>query len=429
MRSRTITAFAMCFVICCGFIAGVKTGGNNTRQIANPSLDTLKIVYFGSSVPFGFGAKNNFGYTQMFSRLLQQRAADGTGKAWQTVNKSIGGDNTVRLLARWQRDLIPQKAKYVVYALSLGNEGIHEHGKPMYDQFKTNMTRLIAMARDSGYVPIVTNCYTRNDFTEADYYYVKKLNLWINNLDVPSVNLLGAIDDGTGKWAPHYWFNDGHPNDAGHAEMSYAIVPSLFDALANGKPEPKLIDASYLSWGDKEKSKLLAFKPDNALHAFTTCITVKADGNGRLLQLKDSTGKTGYLEINANGFVNYRSAKQQGITGITKITDGNWHKLILTHYYARGETDLYCDSTLQGKVAEKLVTKELDLGKSTGKALDAKNWLFYRSGMNLTEAKALTENKLLKSSLELYAPLDGKHSATKDVLVNLAQSTNVINWQ
>ncbi|TSJ40368.1 SGNH/GDSL hydrolase family protein [Mucilaginibacter corticis] len=427
MKSRTIIALGLYFALCCGFIVELKSHGK-PYPVINPSLDTLKIVYFGSSVPYGIGAKNNFGYTQMFSRLLQQRADNGTGKAWKTVNKSVGGDNTVRLLARWQRDLVPQKAKYVVYALSLGNEGIHEHGKPMYEQFKTNMTKLITMARDSGYVPIVTNCYTRTDFTEADYYYVKQLNLWINDLDVPSVNLLGAIDDGTGKWVTQYRFNDAHPNDAGHTEMSYTIVPSLFDALANGKPEPKLIDASYLSWGGKEKTKLLAFKPDNTLHAFTTCITVKADGEGKLLQLKDSTGKAGDLEISSKGFINYKSANHETITGNTKITDGNWHKIILTHYYARGETDLYCDSTLQGKVTEKLVIKELDLGKPAGKALDAKNWLFYRSGMNITEAKALTENKLLKSSLELYAPLDDKHNATKDVLVNLAQSTNEVKW-
>jgi hypothetical protein len=43
--------------------------------------------------------------------------------------------------------------------------------------------------------------------------------------------------------------------------------------------------------------------------------------------------------------------------------------------------------------------------------------------MNETEIAALTNNTLLKSSLELYAPLDDKNT-----LANLAQSTNTISW-
>ncbi len=44
----------------------------------------------------------------------------------------------------------------------------------------------------------------------------------------------------------------------------------------------------------------------------------------------------------------------------------------------------------------------------------------------MDEVKALANNILLKSSLELYAPLDDQHTAVKDVLVNLAQSTNTL---
>lgn len=426
MRSLETFVLIMSFVGCISQSADANLSVADTSRI-NKSLDTLKIVYLGSSVPYGTGATKDFGYTSMLTRLLKQRAADGKGKDWVPVNKSIGGDNTERVMGRWQRDLVSQKAKYIVIALSLGNEGIHEFGKPKFDQFKNNMAKLITMARDSGYVPIVTNCYARNDFNEADYYYVKQLNLWINGLNVPSVNLLGAIDDGTGKWAPHYWFNEGHPNDAGHAEMSYAIVPSLFDALANGKAQPKFIDASYLTW-DKNHRALLYFKPDNALHAFTINITFKTDARGQVLQLNDSSGNSGNVTVNRKGFLEYISAQKQRIQGITKIDDGKWHKITLTHYYARGETILYCDHTKQGDASEKLLIKTLYIGDKKGSGLLAKNLLFYRSGMNLTEVKALSDNNILKSSLELYAPLDGQHTLLKDELSNLAQSTNEVKW-
>jgi lysophospholipase L1-like esterase len=413
-------------IICIASVTNAKAAVIDTGRTFYKGLDTLKIVYLGSSVPYGTGATNNYGYTAMFTQLLKQRAAAGTGKEWLTVNKSIGGDNTVKVLNRWKRDLVPQKARYVIYALSLGNEGIHEFGKPKLDQFETNMTNLIAMARDSGYVPIVANCYTRGDFTETDYGYVKDLNRWINALDVPSINLLGAVDDGTGKWATNYWFNVAHPNDAGHREMLYAIVPSLFDALANGKPQPKWVDASGQTWG-KSNTTLLTFKPDNITHSFTTTITIKAADASHILQITDSSS-TGNIVITKAGVLEYRSARNQTITGITKINDGQWHKITLTQYTARAETDLYCDNILQGRVSERLSPVALLLGDKTGKNFIAKNWLFYRSGMNAGEIEALSKNTLLKSSLELYAPLDEKHLILNNVLTNLAQSTVVVTW-
>lgn len=419
MRSK-ITLIALSIFISTVCTAQTNAKKADTPYISGKPLDTLKIVFFGSSVPYGVGATKNYGYAYFFRDILKKRAAGGAGRDWKVANISRGGDNTPKVLVRWRGDLVPQKPKYVVYALSLGNEFIHEKGPGQYTQFKNNMLKLIAMARDSGYVPIITNAYTRNDFNEQDYHYTKALNLWIHTLDVPSVNLLGAVDDGTGKWAPGNWYNPGHPNDAGHLEMAYTIVPSLFDALSNGKPLPKMVESAGMTLG----SNLIDFKPDNITHSFTTTISIKADKKGQIMQVLDSTAHAGSIVITDKGTVEYTSPQYQQITGTTKVTDGQWHKITLTHYYARNETQLYCDSTLQGRVAERLSIKHLQLGNKTGNAISAKNWLFYRSGMNATEIAALTNDVLLKSSMELYAPLDEK----KDVLVNLAQSTVGLKW-
>lgn len=405
------------------FFAAANASTTDTAK-NSAQLDTLKIVYFGSSVPYGIGATKNFGYTSMFTKILQQRAAAGVGKKWNTVNKSIGGDNTIKLMKRWHRDFVSQHGKYVLIALSLGNEFVHEKGLSMYEQFKANLPKLIAMARDSGYVPVITNCYTRNDFNERDYYYTKQMDLWIHTLDVPTVNLLGSIDDSTGKWAAGYWYNDAHPNDIGHRELSYAIVPSLFDALSNGKAQPKWIEGSSAEIGKGNKGAI-DFKPDNMVHSFTTTISIKADGKGQIIQLKDTLDHTGSIIITDKGVIKYASPlRDQLIVGTAKILDGKWHKITLTHFYARSETALYCDSIFQGHIDERLVIKELSLGGKNDSNLEAKNWLFYRAGMNIDEVRALNENTLLKSSLELYAPLDEKHTSLKDELANLAQSTD-----
>lgn len=391
-------------------------------EVYNP----LSISYMGSSVPYGQGATNFKGYTSLFTDILKLREAKG-GLAWQPVNISVPGDNTVRVLNRYDADLLSQKGKYVVFALALGNEGIHEQGQPAFDQFGTNIKILIDKARSDGYIPVITNSYTRGDYNETDYNYVKRMNMLIHLWNVPSINLLGAVDDLSGRWVNGYWSDALHPNDAGHTELAYTIVPSLFDALERGKPMPKRMSGSQIMFPkNTDKSKAIAFTPENIVHPFTTTVSFKADEAGTLIQIDNASG-TGKVAINNNGLLVYTSAVTGSVTGTTKVNDDKWHKLTITHYYAKGQTMVYADSTLQGSLNEKLITTGVKLGGAImPKNLAFKNWLFYRSGMTLDEVKLVVKDSLLKSSLELYAPLDGKNVSVSDSLINLAQSTNTI---
>ena len=391
---------------------------NQSTSLKNP----VKIIYFGSSVPKGEGATHLKGYTSLFSDILKNRISPA-GNLWETVNISVGGDNTIRLMKRYETDLLPLKGKYVVLALALGNEGIHERGQPMFDQFEKNLKLLIAKAKADGYTPIVTNSYSRNDYNATDYRFIKQMNLLIHSWDVPSINLLGAVDDLSGKWMTGYWADSAHPNDAGHAEMAYTIVPSLFDALEANKPLPRSRKGSFLKLAKKET---VSFSPEHIVHPFTTNISFKTSKSGTLLQLKDAAGTgTGTITIAKDGRLIYSSAKSGVVKGTTKVNDNKWHKLSITHYYAKSLSMLYCDSTLEGTVNERLVTTGIKIGgKDSPKKLAYKNWLFYRSAMNIEEITYLAKDSLLKSSLELYAPLDGKKRSVANPLINLAQSMN-----
>lgn len=386
------------------------------------SPNDLKIVYFGSSVPFGQGATGKYGYPSRYSALLAQRANANLGAPWTTANISIPGDNTLKVLERWERDLLPQQGRYVVYALALGNEGIHGGGQPKFDQFKANMQVLLAKARAQGMVPVVTNSYTRNDYTAEDYAFIQQMNLLLHSWAVPTVNLLGAVDDGHGRWAAGY-FDDGlHPNDLGHAELFHAWVPSLFDALRAGKPLPKRRTTAGLLLA----GSALRLVPEALVHPFTQVVSFRAKAPGTLLTLQDSTS-TGRLSLGAQGQLTYTSAKAGQLSSTAHVADDKWHQVALTHYFARGETLLYLDGKLVGHLSEQLRTRQLTLGGSQAPAgAQYRNWLFYRSGMNEAEVRALAADSLLKSSLELYAPLDGRRVAAPDVLANLAQSTNVV---
>lgn len=424
MLKKLLFFLGSCCLLSSGAHAQVPSLSSSAQPPTTLSPNDLKIVCFGSSVPFGQGATARYGYPSRYGALLAQRAAAGQGAPWVTANISVPGDNTVAVRKRWARDLTPQGGRYVVLALALGNEGIHGGGQPKFDQFKANMQQLIAQARAQGLVPVVTNSYGRNDYTAEDYAFIRQMNLLLHSWAVPTVNLLGAVDDGAGHWATGYWDDALHPNDRGHAELFHAWVPSLFDALRAGQPLPHRRATAGVRLAPQGPA--LRFVPEALVHPFTQVISFRSARAGRLLALQDSTS-AGSLSINASGLLSYKSAKNGQIISADRVNDSRWHQAVLTHYFARGETVLYLDGCRVGSQPEQLRTRQVSLGGPQAPAGGQyRNWLFYRAGLNADEVRALAADSLLKSSLELYAPLDGHRRAAPDSLANLAQSTNVV---
>lgn len=57
-------------------------------------IDEYKISFMGSSVCYGTGATNDYGYAYIYTDLLKQRKQENIGKDWTTSNISIGGNTT-----------------------------------------------------------------------------------------------------------------------------------------------------------------------------------------------------------------------------------------------------------------------------------------------------------------------------------------------
>ena len=304
-------------------VVRANLGTNSYKVYPN---NTFKISQMGSSVSNGQGASvavtnslgstSYIGYSYKYGQVLSQRFAEGKGQNWQISNISIGGNDTKDLLARWDNDLLNDGSLYVVYALSLGNEGIISGGQAIFDQFKTNMLMLIAKARSVGKIPIIGNMYVRADYSLVEYNYVKMMDMLIHEWDVPSINLLGALDDGTGKWPLLYQKDNSHPNDDGHTEYTYAIVPSLYDALYAGKAQPVKKTGTSMSFNKTTSNKQLAFTPDNTFHSFTSSVEVKTAGTGSISSFSQSS-TNGNLVIGASGFLSYQSPNGGFINGTT----------------------------------------------------------------------------------------------------------------
>lgn len=390
-----------------------------TYLVSCGDTDPLKISFMGSSVANGSGTPDMHGYAYMYTQLLKKRHEEGRGLDWKTSNVSIGGNTTGNLLDRWERDLLSNCSSYVIYGLSLGNEGIHERGEAAFNSYRDGMLKAIKQAEDAGIIPIMCNNYTRADFNESDYNYVKKLNLLIHEWDLPSINTLGSIDDGKGRWANGYENDPNHPNAAGHQEFCYAIVPSLFDALEAGKPLPKRVQGTSYELGRSTTSKQIEWTPEEIVHPFTVSFDINTTGTGTIAWFENESGN-GFLKIDAEGKLVYESPLRGTIRSTTAVNAGSWQRVTLTHYYAWGNTALYVNDVKVGELPEKLAPKQFVLGSNLApEQILYRELFFWRAGMNAEEIAYVNQGKMMKSSLEIYAPLGGS-----EPLVNLAQSTN-----
>jgi lysophospholipase L1-like esterase len=392
--------------------------------VSGQSIGDYSFTVMGSSVPWGQGAepRDVNGYAWLWTKYLQQNATN----IWTTNNISIGGNTTTDVTNRWDSDLLPSCSRYVYYGLSLGNEGIHENGQPAYNSWRDNMLALIERTRAHGKIPIVGNNYPRGDFNTTDYNYVKQLNLLIHEWDVPSVNLLGAIDNGGGQWASGYMYDSAHPNTAGHAELYYAIVPSLMDALATGKPQPERNGNTSLLLEKTDQVKRIAFTPEGTLHSFTLSFAFKTTGTGTLASFITASDDTVRLTLNDDGKLIYLTQ-----VSTDPLNDGDWHTATLTHYYAWGRTLLYIDGVRiarsqpnnEKRIPAQFYLNDLD---NAPQSVEYRELFLYRAGMCAEEIAALHAGKMLKSSLEIYAPLNGNAATEQEITENRAQSLNTV---
>lgn len=375
-------------------------------------IDPMRISIYGSSVANGQGADYQEGYAYYYGEQLKSRKAEGlSDNAFYTSGVAIGGNNTKDLLNRYD-DIIRDFGKYVIIGLSMGNEGIHDTSdkQSVFNQFRDNMLTLISKLREDGKVPVVVNNYTRSDYNDADYEFIKRMNMLIHSWDVPSFNSLGSIDDGAGHWAEGYIADAFHPNTAGHKEFMYGFVPSLFDALAAEKPLPVRDTTKEMNFDSKTN---VTFTPEGTVHSFTFNARVKGSEAGDILTFDG--GKVG---VDETGKVVYTSNNGSIATATPVMAGRAWHDVALSHYYARGYTALYIDGKVAGELNERFALKgDLKIG---GSARSFSEISFWRAGMNEGELTAHHNGDMLKSSLEIYSPM----TVVNGAIPNLAQSTN-----
>ena len=425
-----------------GLVTLVQVVGHGQATRLHPH----RIAVFGSSVANGRGDEfARDGYTGLLRVLMAK-------KGWEVLNQSRGGDNTKTLMTRFApegapdpktRYLMTVDPSYVVIGLSFGNENLYEsktkaEKDAVYDGYLKGIRAVVDRARQKSIVPVVMLCYTRDLYTPEDYEYVRRANVEQAQWDVPTVNVLGAIDDGKGHWA--LGWDDKHPQASGHAEFVYAFVPSLFEALEKGKPNPvKATGGGFARIASGAAP--LTFAPEETMHPFALSFMVRTQTDGTIAAISGSTLTTkseirqseekpftattlvvdksfAAALVVQNGMFGYRAARATSgiVSGVR--ADAQWHHVVLSHFTARGETMLFVDGRLAGRVSERLEPTKFVVGNRG----DYKDLFLYRSALNADEVAALHQGRMLKGSLEIYSPLTDSEFTTAGTVENRAQS-------
>jgi hypothetical protein len=334
-------------------------------------------------------------------------------------------------------------AAYCLIGLSLGNEGINGINKDeVYRQYATNLRTLVDMMAADGVKAIVGGNYANNRYTAVEYEYIRQINLETNKWEIPNVDFMGTVDDLTGRWAPGFVNDDLHPNNEGHTEMYYSIVPTVFEALKQGKPKGSRQDGSqfipierFLGDGDRYPFRYIVAQTPaprkseaQTMHSFSLQFGIRTEASNGVVHVIETDSGSIVMNLNENGEITYSTPLGSNVVmGSTPINDGQWHDITVAHYWAIKRTLLFVDGKFVKEIAgERYAPLEFVLGGRASYGgvsplgvVDFQDWMIWRSALNADEVEYMyAEKALFHSSLEIYAPL-----SITDPYLNLAQST------
>jgi lysophospholipase L1-like esterase len=392
------------------------------------------LVVMGSSVALGYGSgptTNYYGsYPNGYAGLLTSLLISN---GWSVTNISIGGQNTGDALSRFQTDLLPLAPNQVLLGYSLANEGLAESSDPAatVNTFLTHLTNLVSECLSNGIYPILGHCYPDNLYTATQNVYLEAANLTLEKFKVPGIDFLGTVDDGNGHWVDGYSYDSLHPNNAGHLEMFYGIVPSLCDAIAAGKTNPPTLALPTRFARlrqDTNASAPLTFTPSNTVHSFTVAFHVRSVNSGTVAAVRSGTNYA-TIEIRADKLV-YVSTNGQEISISVNATNGSWHDVVLAGHYALAKTQFIVDGIPAGSLAEQIVPDQFILGGPAGASTrpptpavaDFQNWCVCRAAWNTNQAMAQLQGNCQQASMDICATLDDRAFAAGSPVTNRAQS-------
>ncbi|MCJ7680482.1 MAG: GDSL-type esterase/lipase family protein [Candidatus Aminicenantes bacterium] len=393
------------------------------------------IAIMGSSLAAGWVTSRdekfdmNNGWAFRLERYLKP-------KGFHVINISLPGDTTEKVLERLEKDLFPLNADIVIISLSLENEGIRglweKTPTEVYEGFKDNLKTIVKKCLQKGIRPVVASCYASDNYTE-DWHYdlIRKMNLELARWDVPGINLLGALNDGKGRFVQGITFDLDHPDSTGHRELFYSVVPGLFESMIKGIPLPRKAPMNgFFAVEHGKKSTPLSYIPDSLIHSFSMQFETRIKEPGTVAAFIQFNGGVSQLVFLGEDRFQYISAAGASFAFNVRTAEHEWQAVCVSHRFIQGEILIYVNGDLAARIEEAFIPLQFVLGGSAedirpfvSAGADYREWMIYRTALNADEVASLHQGVLLQPSLELYIPLSGVSDERDRTIKNFAQNT------
>ncbi|MED5596132.1 GDSL-type esterase/lipase family protein [Janthinobacterium sp. P210006] len=405
-------------------------------MLYNPIKRSKKIVIFGSSVAAGYGAKNMQGWAYKLSVALAPAG-------YSIVNKSVAGNNAAALMGRFYSDVVSEHPDTVIVGMSLGNEGLvgSVNKEATYNAYINGIRALVIMCRERGYKVIVAGVYSNNQYTETDYQYLLQADQELENSDIPYVNFLGAVDDGTGKWRTGMWDDALHPNDAGHEAMYRAFPLSLIESLTSGLVYiPEFVNPRTIAVTEMLNGAIpIRYTSENDFGSFSVMCRIRRTAAGLsgkpLICMEHSSGV--FQSVRLRNSIDVLELVfgngEGGIVSTVSTSTFDEHCAMVTFNYFSAEWKLYIDGVFQGSaVSTPAKNQSYDTvvfgGRSDNAGFNSNGYEFsdftvWRSALNQEQILEAAQGRISKASLNMYSPVVDALVPNGSRLVNLAPST------
>lgn len=400
----------------------LQSGNGNSQSTSFNN----KILILGSSVAYGTGATSNHGWGYMLTTALS-----GT---YNIVNKAIGGDTTTLCINRFYTDVVPEKPSVVIIALSLANEGlISGNPKTVVEQFLKGIEKLIKMCRAEGYKVIVTGVYPNNDYNATHYKFLKIADESLQNLGVPYIGFLGAVDDGTGKWLPGTFADAGHPNDVGHDLLFNTFDLTLFNKVATYIPNYKQQTRNIISFQSSTAGTIpISYTPNTACKSITVSMRIRRTSVGNVGQSLLAFEGTSSIPVRLRNSVDaYEIADVNGtvINGTVLSSSNLETHIVVVINTKQNLIKFYTNGVLTGSatVGTLSACNMLSFGNRTGFSGNAIGFeysdiMVWRTCLRDEQVKNLYNGIMPISSQVIYSPILDSTINVDSRLINLAPS-------
>ena len=190
----------------------------------------MRIVCLGDSFTQGFGVEEQECWVSLLNREMP----------WEFVNKGVNGDTTTGLLARFHRDVVEEKPRYVFLDDGFNDflAGAERGG------VQANMMSLVHQAYHNNIVPVVLMIPAGNakqfkqhwpafidiDRVQAEYEaYRAWLKSFCRGFSLFYIDCYEVADNA--DFADHKYLDGIHMTPAGHADIAAYIIKFLEKAV------------------------------------------------------------------------------------------------------------------------------------------------------------------------------------------------------